>query len=107
MKIQELIVLGTGGNFGDALEELKKGGCVTREGWNGKGMFLFLVDGSRFKVSRAPLNKIFPEGTTIDYCPHIDLKDAHGKISTWAPSIQDTLAEDWQSVKVKVENNDE
>lgn len=33
-------------NFGQALEELKKGGRVAREGWNGKGMFLFLVPGT-------------------------------------------------------------
>lgn len=29
--------------FGDAIEQLKLGKTVARQGWNGKGMFLFLV----------------------------------------------------------------
>ena len=31
--------------FGDAIEALKKGKKVTRKGWNGKGMFLWLKQG--------------------------------------------------------------
>lgn len=30
-------------NFGGAISYLKTGYCVAREGWNGKGMFLTLV----------------------------------------------------------------
>ena len=33
-------------NFGQALELLKQGLSLQRAGWNGKGMFLFLVPGS-------------------------------------------------------------
>lgn len=32
-------------NFGEAIENLKQGKRVTRKGWNGKGMFLFLMRG--------------------------------------------------------------
>ena len=85
--------------FGLALEALKKGLKVARSGWNGKGLFIFLVPGSQFKVSRAPLNTIYPEGTPIDYRPHIDIKNVDGTISTWSPSIGDTLSEDWQIVE--------
>ena len=42
-------------NFGNAIEALKEGKRVARAGWNGKGMFLFLVNGSNFVVSREPL----------------------------------------------------
>ena len=84
--------------FGNALELLKAGKKVAREGWNGKGMFVFLVPGSNFKVNRPPLLGIYPEGTEIDYRPHIDLKGADGSISTWAPSGSDALAEDWAVV---------
>ena len=84
--------------FGDALELLKAGKKVARAGWNGKGMFLFLVPGSNFKVNRPPLLGIYPEGTEINYRPHIDLKGADGSISTWAPSGSDALAEDWAVV---------
>lgn len=83
-------------NFGIALECLKNGKLVCREGWNGKGMFLYLVAGSRFTVSRAPLLGIFPEGTEIDYSPHIDMRTADGKCVPWLASQTDLLAEDWQ-----------
>ena len=82
-------------NFGQALELLKKGQKVARMGWNGKGMFLFLVPGSTFKVNRPPLLGIYPEGTEISYRPHIDLKGVDDSVSTWNPTCNDVLAEDW------------
>lgn len=82
-------------NFGEALAILKAGGIVCREGWNGKGMFLFLVPGSTFNVNRLPLLGIYPEGTEINYCPHIDMRTADGKIVPWLASQTDMLAEDW------------
>ena len=81
--------------FGDALELLKAGKKVARAGWNGKGMFLFLVPGSNFKVNRPPLLGIYTEGTEINYCPHIDMKTADDKIVPWLASQTDVLAEDW------------
>ena len=45
--------------FSEALALLKAGKRVQREGWNGKGMFLFLVPGSTFTVNRPPLLGIF------------------------------------------------
>lgn len=85
-------------DFGYALQVLKNGGLVAREGWNGKGMFLFLVPGSHFEVNRAPLLGIFPAGTPIDYLPHIDMKTAQGTIVPWLASQSDVLAEDWVTV---------
>ena len=82
-------------DFGKALEALKAGSKVARSGWNGKGMFLFLVPGSTFKVSRAPLLGIYPEGTEINYCPHIDMKTADEKVVPWLASQTDVLADDW------------
>lgn len=82
--------------FGDAIYFLKAGKKVARSGWNGKGMFLFLVSGSRFAVNRAPLLGIYPEGTLIDYLPHVDMKTATGEIVPWLASQTDILAEDWR-----------
>lgn len=84
-----------GMTFGQALELLKAGGRVARAGWNGKGMFIFLVPGSTFKVNRPPLLGIYPEGTEVNYCPHIDMKTADGKVVPWLASQTDVLAEDW------------
>ena len=82
-------------NFGQAIEVLKTGNKVTRVGWNGKDMFLFLVQGSQFKVYRPPLCGIYPEGTEINYRPHIDMKTVNGEIVPWVASQSDLLEEDW------------
>ena len=85
-------------NFGEALQNLKMGGRVAREGWNGKDMFLFLVRGSRFEVNRAPLMGIYPEGKVIDYRSHIDMKTMQGDVVPWVASQTDLLADDWVPV---------
>ena len=85
--------------FGLAVEAMKKGKKVARVGWNGKGMFVFLVQGSTFKVSRAPLNQFYEEGTEVNYCPHIDMKTADNKIVPWLASQTDVLADDWYIVE--------
>lgn len=85
-------------SFGDALVMLKAGKKVARAGWNGKGMFLFLVNGSTFQVNRPPLLGIYPEGTTINYHAHVDMKTADDKVVPWLCSQTDMLAEDWQVV---------
>lgn len=85
-----------GMTFGQALEALKAGQRVARAGWNGKGMFLFLVPGSTFQVNRPPLLGIYPEGTEIKYHAHIDMKTATGEVVPWLCSQTDALAEDWE-----------
>jgi hypothetical protein len=86
------------GSFSWALELLKLGEKVARKGWNGRGMFIFLVPGSTFKVNRPPLLGIYPEGTDISYYAHIDMKTAQGYIVPWLASQADLLAEDWEWV---------
>ena len=85
-------------NFSHALQVLKDGHKVARSGWNGKDMFLFLVNGSKFKVNRPPLLGIYEEGTEIDYCAHIDMKMDDGRIMVWTPAPIDLLSEDWYIV---------
>lgn len=88
----------SGLSFGLAVEAVKQGKKVARAGWNGKGMFLFLVPGSTFKVNRAPLLGIYPEGTEINYHAHIDMKTADGTIVPWLASQTDVLVDDWSIV---------
>lgn len=85
--------------FSEALEALKRGKKVARSGWNGKGMFVFLVPGSTFKVNRAPLLGIYPKGTEITYHAHIDMKTADNQIVPWLASQTDILANDWEELK--------
>lgn len=85
-------------NFSSALSLLKRGAKLERAGWNGRGMFIYLVPGSRFDVNRPPLLGIYPEGTPITYRPHIDMKAADGTCVPWVASQTDLLADDWQVV---------
>lgn len=85
-------------DFSEILTQIKKGYKVERKGWNGKGMFIFLVPGSTFKVNRPPLLGIYDEGTEINYHAHIDMKTADDMVVPWLASQTDLLAVDWQIV---------
>lgn len=83
-------------DFSQALVSLKGGLKVCRTGWNGKGMFLFLVPGSTFTVNREPMLSVFGEGTQIQYHAHIDMMTAQGYVVPWLASQTDLLADDWE-----------
>jgi hypothetical protein len=85
-------------SFSEALYWIKAGKRLARAGWNGKGMFIFLVNGSTFTVNREPLLSILGEGTVVSYHAHIDMHTADGMIVPWLASQTDVLAEDWQRV---------
>lgn len=74
----------TGMTFGLAIEALKTGQRVARAGWNGKGMWVEYVPAKDFSFSE--LN------------PHFVIKNTNNSFSTWVPSINDCLADDWQIV---------
>lgn len=82
-------------DFSEALRAIKYGKRVARSGWNGKNMFIFLVQGSVFEVNREPLLGIFEVGTKIRYRPHIDMLTADGTVVPWLASQTDVLADDW------------
>ena len=86
----------SGNDIGWAVTAMQACCRVRRSGWNGKGMFLFLVPGSTFQVNRPPLLGIYPEGTTINYHAHVDMKTATGEIVPWLCSQTDLLATDWE-----------
>ena len=86
--------------IGWAIKQMRNGEKVARAGWNGKGMFLFLVPGSTFTVNRPPLLGIYPEGTEISYQPHVDMKTTQGTVVPWLASQSDLLATDWEVVNV-------
>lgn len=87
-----------GMTFGIALELLKKGCKVAREGWNGRGMFAVYQKGYPEGI---PCNKQTAEAWGLDEgdlfkCnPYLQIKQADGSHSMWLPSVGDILAEDW------------
>lgn len=93
-------------NFSYALMALKYGKFIARSGWNGKGMYLYLVKGSTFVVNRPPLNEIMAEGTRVTYHPHIDMKTSDGTCVPWLCSQTDMLADDWVEVKINPQQDE-
>jgi hypothetical protein len=69
--------------FEDALTYLKVGQRVSREGWNGKGMWLALQT---------------PDSGSKMTLPYIFMSTAQGDLVPWLASQTDLLAEDWSVV---------
>jgi len=72
-------------SFSVVLEQIKSGGTIYREGWNGKGLTVILDNThpqlEPFFVLITPM--VDEEGDNVFRC------------NTWVPSIADLLAEDW------------
>ncbi len=91
-------------NFGLAIEALKRGERVTRPGWNGKGMYLWLLPAAKLKAEscKEPHLKAVADanGGEIEASGSIRMMTADKKVVTgWLPSQTDMLAEDWQILK--------
>ena len=88
-------------NFGQALEALKEGKYVQRIGWNGKGMYIFLIGSDMFKNQPGIGGWTFTNGKNdnIELCPFIAMKTADNKVVPWLASQTDILAEDWQVIE--------
>lgn len=81
--------------FGEAVAALKEGKKVSRSGWNGKGMFVYLVPAASYPVQTGAAKSHFGEGSLVPYRPYLALKTADEDVATWAPSCSDALADDW------------
>lgn len=83
-------------DFGEAIKAAKAGKKVARAGWNGAGMFAYIVPGGTYPAQTEVAKAHF--GDTVPYRPYWALKTAQEDVATWAPSGSDSLAEDWQIV---------
>lgn len=90
--------LTTGMTFGLAVEAMKAGKRVARDGWNGKGMFAYLVPANAYPVQTPAAKEFFGEGALVPYNAYFALKGVNDVVSTWVPSVTDALAEDWSIV---------
>lgn len=80
-------------NFGEANEQMKHGMKVQREGWNGKGMFLFLVSGNawNFETDVSGVDELETDS-------FICMKTAGETLIPWLASQADIQATDWVMV---------
>lgn len=87
-------------NIGGAVEALQSGKRVARVGWDGKGMFLFLVmrendeNGCRGIVLGSEDEDLWE----AEQHPFVVLRTANAQIVPWLCSQSDLLAEDWEVV---------
>ena len=77
-------------SFGHAIAAMKLGHKVARTGWNGKGMFLYLVGDWNFSERAVPVH--YPSD------PFIAMKTAADTVVPWLASQTDMLADDWTIV---------
>jgi hypothetical protein len=79
MDMEELL------SFGQAIDAMKSGKRVRREGWNGKGMWLVLRDCEDVFYKNRPVR------------PHVMMCTAQGDYVPWVASQTDILADDWRT----------
>lgn len=95
----------TNNTFGSAVEALKQGKRVAREGWNGKGMFIFQRPGDTIPQDFLPKVKSLPDSTKeflvaqgkdIPFLPYFCMWAASQEVvNGWLASQTDMLATDW------------
>lgn len=95
--------------FGEAIEALKDGFKVSREGWDGKSMWIVLMPplylppystaGTARKVNDRTA-KWIGEDTPLDCQPYIAMWTAEQKWQPgWLASQADMLSEDWHAIE--------
>ena len=83
--------------FGDALEAMKRGERVARNGWNGKGMYIFLAHEPDF-VTDADISAF--DQQEVEVGDMLVMKTAQNTFQPgWLASQADMLAEDWYIVE--------
>lgn len=97
-------------SFGMAVEALKFGLVVRREGWNGKNIYVFKQVPATINMDIVPKMQSLPKSAKIligETAEHIDYTSQcliyntmTGRADSWVPSISDVFAEDWEIVKL-------
>jgi hypothetical protein len=92
-------------NFGQAIEALKQGKRVTRENWNGKGMFIFMQVPSEISEEIIPKMQSLQKSVKdefakrdiggIRYKNQLVIVYPDNTIFGWVASPSDVLEEDW------------
>jgi len=98
--------------FGEALELVKQGKLISRQGWNGKGMFIFQRPEDSIHISTvitqvkslpAAVKSFYTsrvwadsENQMVKFTPYLCMKAADDSIvNGWLASQTDMLANDW------------
>ncbi len=83
--------------FSQALEHIKNGIKMQRVGWNGKGMYLFLIGTDTSKPRIGGWTYTNGVNDNLPLLPFIAMKTADDHVVPWLASQTDILANDWQT----------
>ena len=83
-------------DFSDALQNLKSGFPMRRSGWNGKGMFIYLVPANNYPATTEVAKRYWGENSFVPYGAYIAMKTAQANVVPWLCSQTDMLANDWE-----------
>lgn len=97
-------------SFSEAIEVLKQGGIIRRQGWNGKDIVVFKQVPAHIESDIIPKMQSLPEAAKklimgndkqyIDYTSQcLIYNKATGIADSWVPSISDVFANDWERVE--------
>lgn len=81
--------------FGQALTGLKHGSRASREGWNGKGMWVVMVGAGHYDVGARTVGLNVRKDAPPALRPWLGLKAHNGDFVPWVASQSDILADDW------------
>lgn len=86
-------------DFGEIFPFLMAGKRVTNEAWNGRGMYIVMMEGYpegvRVNPQTAEAHRI-PKGSKVKVRPYIVMKDAQDQLVPWQPSQQDLFSKKWR-----------
>lgn len=92
----ELVKLSLPVGFAIALIALKCGKRVTRQGWNGKGMYLYMVPANRYPpTTKAGYDIASGPNHDVPYRAYIAMKTVDNDVVPWVASQSDLLMDDW------------
>jgi len=83
-------------NFSTALNLLKEGHALQRSGWNGKGLYVYLVPANSYPAVTEIAKKNF--GDMVPYSAYLAIKSVDNTVVPWHPSQTDILADDWDLI---------
>lgn len=84
--------------FGMAIEAMKLGHKVARSGWNGKGMYLVLLDPVKDNLQILEVS-CAERSVPLALQPFIVMKTVQNTYVPWLASQSDMLADDWRIVQ--------
>lgn len=91
-------------SFGEVIEAMREGKCVSREGWNGKGMFVCKQVPAEIYCNIIPKMSSLPQEAkdllynrdkSIFYVNQMIIVKPDNTIDSWVASSSDTFATDW------------